>query len=246
MITLYQFASSPFTEKVSRMLSFKGLDYYVEEINRLKAGQYQDVSPFGKFPAMDISGIKVCDSTDIAHVLDDTYPTKKLIPENELLRAKVHILEDWADESLYFYEMTMRVSWLHNAKATLAKIKDTLPSFPDWVLLRIIVGKASKIVKTQGLGRKHKHQVVNDVRRHLEALNALLADTGWLVGDTITLADIAVISQLNCLLDAQEVQEMVGSFPAITMWIAQVDRVAPYIKPNDNAESRVFEESPGV
>jgi len=140
----------------------------------------------------------------------------------------------------------MRVSWLHNAKATLAKIKDTLPSFPDWVLLRIIVGKASKIVKTQGLGRKHKHQVVNDVRRHLEALNALLADTGWLVGDTITLADIAVISQLNCLLDAQEVQEMVGSFPAITMWIAQVDRVAPYIKPNDNAESRVFEESPGV
>ncbi len=233
MITLYQFSSSPFTEKVSRILSFKGLDYRVEEINRLQAKQYRDVSPFGKFPAMEIAEEAVCDSTDIAHALEEFYPAKKLIPEDKLLKAQVHILEDWADESLYFYEMTMRVSWLHNAKNTLAKIKDTLPALPDWLLLKIIVKKASKIVQAQGLGRKCRPQIVNDVRRHLEAINAMLSDSPWLVGNNITLADIAVIAQLNCLLDAIEVQEMMDLFPAIGPWMARVDKVAPYKRIED-------------
>lgn len=233
MITLYQFSSSPFTEKVSRILSFKGLDYQVEEINRLKAKNYREVSPFGKFPAIDISDEPVCDSTDIAHTLEDIYPAKKLIPADKLLKAQVHIIEDWADESLYFYEMTMRVSWLHNAKNTLAKIKNTLPPLPDWLLLKIIVKKASKIVAAQGLGRKCLPQIVNDVRRHLEAINSMLSDSQWLVGDNITLADIAVVAQLNCLLDAVEVQEMLDLFPAIVPWIARVDKVAPYKKLED-------------
>jgi len=233
MITLYQFSSSPFTEKVSRILSFKGLDYRVEEINRLKAKEYRDVSPFGKFPAMEIFDEAVCDSTDIAYALEETYPAKKLIPENALLKARMHIIEDWADESLYFYEMTMRVTWLHNAKITLAKIKNTLPPLPDWLLLKIIVKKASKTVQMQGLGRKTRPQVVNDVRRHLEAMNALLANSLWLAGDEITLADIAVIAQLNCLLDTPEVQEIVDLFPAIRAWMARVDDVAPYKKVGD-------------
>ena len=123
MLTLYQFSSSPFTEKVSRILSFKGLDYNIEEVNRLKTKQYRDVSPFAKFPAIDIDGNKFCDSTDIAYALDEAFPEKRIIPEDDLLRSKVHIMEDWADESLYFYEMTMRVSWKHNAKKMLPKIK---------------------------------------------------------------------------------------------------------------------------
>ena len=238
MITLYQFSSSPFTEKVSRILSFKGLDYQVEEINRLKAKNYREVSPFGKFPAIDISDEPVCDSTDIAYTLDELYPAKRLIPDNKLLKAQVHILEDWADESLYFYEMTIRVSWLHNAKNTLAKIKKTLPPLPEWLLLKIIVKKASKIVAAQGLGRKCRPQILNDVRRHLEAIHSMLSDSQWLVGDSITLADIAVVAQLNCLLDAIEVQEMMDLFPAIKPWIARVDKAAPYKKLEDVIERK--------
>jgi len=233
MITLYQFSSSPFTEKVSRILSFKGLDYRVEEINRLKTKEYRDVSPFGKFPAMEILGEAVCDSTDIAHALEKSFPAKALFPKDESLKAQVHILEDWADESLYFYEMTMRVTWLNNAKITLAKIKNTLPPLPDWLLLKIIMKKASKIVLMQGLGRKNKSQVVNDVQRHLNAINALLSNSSWLVGDTITLADIAVIAQLNCLLDTPEVQEMMESLPAIRSWMDRVDEAAPYKRVDD-------------
>ena len=122
MVTLYQFSSSPFTEKVSRILALKGVDYEVEEINRFKVKQYRDVSPFGKFPAIEMGDMKICDSTDIAYALDEQFPHTKVVPEDELLRANVHIIEDWADESLYFYEMTMRISWVHNAKNTLHKV----------------------------------------------------------------------------------------------------------------------------
>jgi len=230
MITLYQFSSSPFTEKVSRILSLKGLDYQIDEVNRLKTKQYRDASPFGKFPAIDIDGQKVCDSTDIAYALDNKYPQNKIIPEDEKLHAQMHIIEDWADESLYFYEMTMRVSWVHNVKNMLPKIKSTLPPLPEWMLLKIIVKKATEVVKVQGLGRKKPEQVIADAHRHLTSINTLLSDSDWLVGDAISLADIAVIAQLNCMLDAREVQDMMPDFPAISDWIKRVDNVAPYRK----------------
>ncbi len=232
MITLYQFSSSPFTEKVSRILSFKGLDYKVEEINRLKVKQYNDVSPFGKFPAVDIDGRKICDSTDIAYALDEIFPAKKLIPVDDLLKANMHIIEDWADESLYFYEMTMRISWVHNAKDTLKKVKSTLPKLPDWMLLKLIVKKSRDIIKIQGLGRKKSEQIIDDARRHLQALNAILSKSDFLIGSHISLADIAVISQLNCLLDAVEIQEMMDEFSAIIRWISRVNEIAPYRKNN--------------
>lgn len=228
MITLYQFSSSPFTEKVSRILSYKGLNYHVEEVNRLKTKKYADASPFGKFPAIDIDGQKVCDSTDIAYALDRKFSENPLIPTDAKLKAQMHIIEDWADESLYFYEMTMRVSWRHNAEHTLAKVKNTLPPLPDWMLLKIIVKKANEIIRVQGLGRKKTEQVIADAKRHLSAINTLLSDSDWLVGDAISLADIAVIAQLNCLLDAKEVQDMMPNYPKISEWIKRVDTVAPY------------------
>lgn len=45
MITLYQFATSPFTEKVRRALNYKGLAFTVHEVERAAApgGKYAKI-----------------------------------------------------------------------------------------------------------------------------------------------------------------------------------------------------------
>src|SRR5262249_41936329 len=121
MITLYQFATSPFTEKVRRALAYKGLTYEIHEVRRgaVAKGDYADVSPTGKFPAILHDGKAVWDSTDILEHLDRAFPDRPLLPDDPRDRALAHVIEDWADESLYFYELTVRLAWPHNVDAVL-------------------------------------------------------------------------------------------------------------------------------
>lgn len=228
MITLYQFASSPLCEKVRRILAFKRVDYRIHEVERAKAHELKHLSPFGKFPALDDNGIAVCDSTDIAHHLEAHFPERPLIPADPAQAAMVHIIEDWADESLYFYEITMRLAWEHNARRTVPSLMATLPSgLTEDEALALVLGGAQRLIAAQGLGRKTTEQIVTDVRRHLKALAGMLAKGKFLVGDELTLCDIAVLAQLNCLLYAQETREAMESFPEIPAWSARVDALAP-------------------
>ena len=67
MITLYQFKTSPFTEKVRRAMNYKNIAFEVVEVERAKVGEgkYADVSPTGKFPCIKDGDQAVWDSTDI-------------------------------------------------------------------------------------------------------------------------------------------------------------------------------------
>ncbi|BFM15731.1 glutathione S-transferase family protein [Maricurvus nonylphenolicus] len=228
MITVYQFSSSPLCEKVRRILNFKGVEFEIQEVPRPLAAQYKDVSPFGKFPAIRDGETPVCDSTDIAYYLEEKYPEKALIPADEKLKAQMHITEDWADESLYFYEMTMRLAWEDNLRRNMKKMMATMPPhLSEEQAMSLILMGSQQLSAAVGLGRKTREQVVEDARRHVVSIAARVENGGWLVGDQITLADLAVIAQFRCLLDALEVQEMVKDYPAITEWMARVDEVAP-------------------
>ncbi|MNH48014.1 hypothetical protein D3C79_1115550 [compost metagenome] len=65
------------------------------------------------------------------------------------------------------------------------------------------------------------------MKRHFRAIAGLLSRSLWLVGDSLTLADIAVLAQLNCLLYAQEAVEELKAYPQIAAWAARVDAIAP-------------------
>ena len=100
MITLYQFATSPFAEKVRRALHYKGLDFEIHEVARPRVaeGDYRDVSPTGKFPAIRDGDTAVSDSTDIVHHLDAAHGGPSLIPSDARDAALAHAIEEWADE----------------------------------------------------------------------------------------------------------------------------------------------------
>ena len=227
MITLYQFATSPLCEKVRRILNYKGLPFEIHEVPRMEVAKYERVSPTGKFPAIDDDGTPVWDSTDIAHHLEAKPGTPALLPSDPREAAMVHVIEDWADESLYFYEITMRVAWEHNAGKVAAEFAATMPGATAETILPLVTKNAQELTSKQGLGRKPQDQVVRDVERHLAALEGLLGEGDWLVGDGITLADIAVAVELNALEYAQEGAERLAASAPISAWRARVAEVAP-------------------
>ncbi|MEZ4321656.1 MAG: glutathione S-transferase family protein [Myxococcota bacterium] len=148
-------------------------------------------SPTGLVPALDLDGELLTDSTDIALHLDARFPDPPLLPASPEAAARCHVLEDWADESLYWYGLYYR--WQDREGDRTAG-----DAFPPGTrrALRWYVGRgARQRLAGQGLGLKEPPVVARDLERHLDHLEVLLAGP-WLLGDGPFLCDFAMASQL--------------------------------------------------
>jgi glutathione S-transferase len=218
--TLYQYDISPFCDKVRRALRLKKLAFDTIEVPILP-GKYKAISPTGKFPALDHGGTIIVDSTEIIAFLD-TIAEPRLIPTDPRHRAEALILEDWADESLYFFDVTMR-NWPQNRQWF---IDDLLRHETGWqrsIFAQIIPGALRKVAMNQGTGRKSERVVTADLARHYYSLEALLAGRDWLVGDAISVADIAVRSMVFVLDRTVEAKALHAARPGMMAWSARVD-----------------------
>lgn len=225
MITLYQFEISPFCDKIRRVLNVKGVPYRIEEVPPSKTlSVVRKLNPAGKQPFLvDDDGRVVADSTDIAWYLEDRHPEPRLVPDDPRERALCHVLEDWADESLYFYEMRLRFTLPHNARRfipELVKYERTLVQKIAPLAMPIVLRRT---VASQGIGKKPLDIVLRDVERHLDAVAGLLGDGDWLVGRNLTLADISVFAQLFCIRASDEGGRMIAARPTVAAWMSRVD-----------------------
>ena len=223
-ITLHQYQASPFCAKIRRVLYYKFLTFEVVNYALLDISKVRKLSPIGKLPVLEHKGNFIADSSKITEYLDELTPDKPLIPKSPIHSAHAHIIEDWADESLYFYDVTMRC-WDNNI--TLLE-DDLLIENPGLFgrIIRPIVGKAlRKTTATQGIGRKSKDQVLEDVEGHFSALEALLEDSDWLVGNELTIADISVASMCTVMDRADEGRELMARFTRLSDWRKRVDEL---------------------
>ena len=224
MITLYQFEISPFCDKVRRILHWKRQPYEIVEIPLAETyTRLRRINSVGKLPCLDHDGRRIADSTEIAHHLEEAFPEPPLLPADPRERGLVHALEDWADESLYFYELTLRFTLPHNARrwipALTAHDGSLVQRLAPWMIPILM----RRTARGQGVGRKPVEALVRDVERHVEALGRLVEGRDWLVGEALTLADIAVFAQLQCVRGADEGAKLIEANPAVTAWMARVD-----------------------
>lgn len=223
MIVLHQLEESPFCDKIRRALNWKRIAYTIHEVPLLEAlTTYKKVNPIGKVPALEIDGRVLADSTDIAYYLDERWPERPLVPRDPAERALCHFLEDWADESLYFYEMRLRFTFPRNRARWIA----ALLAHDNRVMRAVggpMVGSSvARACRVQGVGRKPEEMVLRDVDRHLDALAAWLAGKSWLVGGGLCLADLAVFAQLRCIDCAEEGHARIEARPIVREWMARV------------------------
>ena len=223
MLTLHQYHLSPFNEKIQRMLNYKGVpfrEHYWRLGDRKKVKRF---NPTGKLPALEKDGHWVCDSTDIAYYIEQTYPQNPLLPEEPREAGLVHVLEDWADESLYFYEMQLRFTTPGNQERNLPRMVEHENAFLRWLLPKVIPNGIRKITATQGIGRKTLEQLLLDTERHVKAVDNMLKDAEWLVADRPSLADLAVYAMFQCFRDADNALVILQRHPGVIAWMDRVE-----------------------
>jgi len=221
-IILHQWEVSPYCGKVRRILAFKGLAFSTLEYAGWKIQQPGKLSKVGKLPVLEYDGEMIQDSSVIGQFLEKKHPTPALYPASGMASHLAHVFEDWADESLYWYEVYLRFMYPEAADQAFEVIQRGRPAYEKKLLLLAAVPMMRRKLKEQGLGRYPREQVVQQFMGHVEHLEGILAAQPWLVGDACSIADIAVASQLAEVRRTSHLADAIMRYPAVAAWLEKL------------------------
>lgn len=171
---VYGSSLSPFVRKVLAFAAEKGMDV---ELRRTGLGsddaEFREASPFGKMPGFrhpgagaDGEDFTLADSSAIAAYLDALQPEPALIPAEPRARAKTVWFDEFADTILFGCGRTMFFN-------------------------RIVSPRFLKRPGDTAAADKAEREELPPI---LDYLEGVIPENGCLVGDRLTLADIAVAS----------------------------------------------------
>ena len=157
---------SPYVRKVLACMALKGLDYEIDPITAFYGNDaFERLSPLRRIPVLIDGDVVLSDSSVICAYLDEKYPDPPLLPQGVEERARARWLEEYADTRLgdVFIWGLFYQKFVHP-------------------LIWGTPGDQARIERT----------MAEDLPREMDYLEGELPDEGFLFGDRIGLADIAI------------------------------------------------------
>jgi len=158
---------SPFVRKVQFALAHKEVEY--EQINVFpgeKNEAFSAISPLNKIPVLEDDGFTIPDSSIILRYLERRYPDHPIYPEDPQLEAMACWLEEYSDTTL---------------------VPECAGLFQERFLARSFFKREPDEARIQS--------ILNDsMPPVLDYLESVVADEGYVVGDQLSVADIAITS----------------------------------------------------
>jgi glutathione S-transferase len=181
-------SQSTYTRVVRMVCEEKGIDYTLTQ-TQLGAPEVLAIHPFGKMPVLRHGDFEVFESKAIATYLDRAFPGPQLLPIDARPAA---LTEQW-------------VSLVNTVMdATLIRTYLLAYAFP-----RTADGQPD---------RKTIEAVTPAVRAQLAILERAVAQTGYLVGDQFTFADINLLPILYYIRQLPEVAETLAASPHLAAY----------------------------
>jgi len=171
---LYGSSMSPFVRKVIAFASEKGIDIEVCPVGIADQNpEFRKASPFGKMPALVDGDFMLADSTAIIHYLEAKHPQPELIPADPELRGRCIWFEEFADTILAGCGAKM---------------------FFNRIVAPVFLNREGDLAAAEAAEREELPKVLDYVE------SVAPEGEGWLVGDRLTLADLAVASPFANLM----------------------------------------------
>jgi glutathione S-transferase len=220
-VVLHQWDISPYCRKVRKALRLKGIPYQSVDYNGMRAPQAARLATSGKLPVLDWDGQRVADSSLICEFLDQRVPSPPLYPTNPRDAALARLLEDWADESLYYFEMHFRAAYPSAAAKATELLCAGRPAWERHVVGPLFRRGLNRRLKAHGFSGWSNEQIERWFFGHLDDVAAWLEGRQWLVGDTQSIADLAVSAQLEEMLRTSTIAGRVLERPSVAAWLAR-------------------------
>jgi glutathione S-transferase len=226
---LYNAPQSTCSQRVRFVLNAKNLAFDEVKLNLLEGDQlkpdYLKLNPNGVVPTLDHDGQIVIDSNVITEYLDEVAPNASFTPENPVARAYMRTLMHFIDE---MPAAAVRVPTFNLA---------FLPSFQKMSRADFVAMAESKPLRREfmmtmgqvGFPKAEMDAALARLRRTYERMDREIEKSGgpWLLGKTITLADVAVMPALVRMydLDFADWQDL----PSVATWFDNIRAHAAFV-----------------
>ncbi len=195
MLELFQFQHSPSCLKVRLALKAKKLSYRTVDITP-GIGQIQvfRVSGQKQLPVLKHGEKVFSESNVIVQYLETFEKEPKLIPDDPRDAATAFLLENWADTTL------AKAARLEILKASIidpSLLEALFPQDYPKTFNRFFNKLPNQFIT--GINAILKQGEGNSLLTNLEQLSKAIASKDWLVGNSLSIADIAIASQLSLL-----------------------------------------------
>jgi glutathione S-transferase len=240
---LYNAPQSTCSQRVRFVFNGKKIPFDEVKLNLLAGDQlkpdYLKLNPNGVVPTLDHDGSIVIDSTVITEYLDEVVPQASFTPESPVARARMRALMHFIDE--------MPAAAVRFPTFNLA----FLPSFQKMSREQFVAMAESKPLRREfmmtmgqtGFSHGEMDAALTRLRRSYERMDAEIEKSGgpWLLGNDISLADVAVMPALVRMQDLN----MPGwlDLPRVVTWFDNI-RAHPAFAPTFYPGSLLSERFP--
>ncbi len=181
--------ASPFCLKALTLLKMSGVPFETEKMNFKKA-------PKGKAPYLQDGGQLIADSHFIMRHLETAHGVDFSGGYDPATLARGWAVARMLEEHFYFLSMHYR--WLHDGnfnKGSYQFFADA-PSLIRPLIAKIVRGKVRKTQSLQGLGRHSDAERLELAKGDINAIEALLEQNPYILGQNISAADATVFGFL--------------------------------------------------
>ena len=227
MLELYHHGSSACAAKVRFALAEKHLDWVGRYLDILKGEQFTPeflaINPKAVVPVLIHDGHVIPESTVICEYLEEAFPAHPIFPSSALSRAQVRLWTKAVDEELH--PACSAITYVVSHRHTI--LRNGLGDFEDFLSKGAHEGVAARTLKWQWIQQGLQAPGAADKIRlydvYLHRMEAALDARDWLVGETFSMADIAMAPYVNRLAAlSMEGLWTGGRLPRVERWFERV------------------------
>jgi len=223
MLELYTHPQSPCAQKVKIVLAEKGLVWTPRHVNlpdkeNLRP-EYLRLNPLGVVPTLVHDGRPVIESNIICEYLDEAFPQQRLMPTDPYLAAQVRFWMKHVDGKLHpscgamQWPLLMMPGLMKKSEEERQALLEQIPEAPRRA-------RQKRLVKF-GLDAPDVADGVKTYVKTIQDMEKSLEKSRWVVGDTFSLADVALAPYFQTLLQFGWTALYEKRYPHVADWYAR-------------------------
>ncbi|MEM1112768.1 MAG: glutathione S-transferase family protein [Pseudomonadota bacterium] len=228
---LLHFIGSSCSQKTRIFLKLKGIPCELHHVNLAEGEQYSDwfmgINPRGLVPVLVDDGQVIIESNDILLYLEEKFPSPALIPDAQNAEAEALLV---AEDKLHLDLRTLSLRFVFPPERTVrgedalalyeAKGSGTVQGESD-PHKAVELAFFREIIKNNGISDEQALSAIHNFKAAYDDLERRLSQSDYLLGDALSVIDIAwYIYSARLLAAGYPLQAL---HPAVAAWYAKLD-----------------------
>jgi glutathione S-transferase len=229
-LVLYNAPPSTCSQKVRLALAEKSLPWHDRRVD-LRANEhledwYLALNPNAVVPTLLHDGRIILDSSVINEYLDEVFPQVPLVPADPYERARMRAWKQYIDEvptpaiRVPSFNAFVLKNWSQLSDREFERAVETRTVRKHFY--RKMEGRG-------GFGKADMDEALEQLREALERMEKALADGPWMVGEQLTIADLALVPTV-VRLDDLKLERLWNGLPRVAGWYARIQKRPSFAK----------------